>query len=130
MTGEVDMGFFNTPTVITQIQGGKLRAIGVTSLTRSKLLPDVPTLDEQRISGYEVNTWFGFVAPAGTPRDVVMRLNAEINRIFSASEAKEKLGPQGFDLAAAGSPEAFAKTISDDLTQWVPLVKAAGAKAD
>ncbi len=129
MTGEVDVGFFNTPTVITQLQGGKLRALGVTSLSRSKLLPDVPTLDEQGIKGYEVNTWFGFVAPKGTPPDVVSRLNAEINRIVASSEAKEKLGPQGFDLAPA-RPDAFAKIIADDLALWVPLVKASGAKVD
>ncbi len=130
MTGEVDVGFFNTPTVISQIQAGKLRPLGVTSLTRSPLLPDVPTLDEQGIKGYEVNTWFGFVAPAGTPPDITARLNSEINRIFASAEAKEKLGPQGFDLAAPASPDVFAKLIADDLMKWVPLVKVAGAKAD
>ena len=130
MTGEVQMGFFNTPTVISQIQSGKLRAVGVTSLVRSKLLPDVPTLHEQQVTGYEVNTWFGFVAPAGTPRDVVMRLNAEINKIVAGNETKEKLGPQGFDLSPGATPEMFAKTITDDLASWVPLVKAAGAKVD
>ena len=130
MTGEVDVGFFNTPTVISQIQAGKLRPLGVTSLTRSPLLPDVPTLDEQGIKGYEVNTWFGFVAPAGTPTDITGRLNGEINRIFASAEAKEKLGPQGFDLAPPSSPDAFAKIITDDLVKWVPIVKAAGAKAD
>ena len=84
MAGEVSMGFFNTPTVIGQIKEGKVRALGVTSLKRSPLLPDVPTLDELGIKGYEVNTWFGFVAPAGTPPDVVARLNAELNRIFAS----------------------------------------------
>src|SRR4030095_9690876 len=63
MTGEVTMGFFNTPTVISQIRGGKVKALGVTSLARSPLLPEVPTLDELGVRGYEVNTWFGFVAP-------------------------------------------------------------------
>ena len=130
MTGEVDVGFFNTPTVISQIQAGKLRPLGVTSLARSPLLPDVPTLDEQGIKGYEVSTWFGFVAPAGTPADITARLNSEINRIFASAEAKETLGPQGFDLAPAASAAAFGKTIADDLAKWVPIVKAAGAKAD
>ena len=130
MTGEVDMGFFNTPTVIAQIQGGKVRALGVTSLTRSPLLPEVPTLDEQGVKAYEVNTWFGLVAPAGTPPDVVARLNTEINGIFASAAAKEKLGPQGFDLAPPAPPGAFSKIIADDLANWVPLVKAAGAKAD
>ena len=130
MTGEVDMGFFNTPTVISQIQAGKLKPLGVTSLARSPLLPDVPTLDEQGLKGYEVNTWFGFVAPAGLPPDITARLNTDLGRIFASTEAREKLGPQGFELAPPASPAAFAKIIDDDLVKWMPLVKAAGAKAD
>jgi tripartite-type tricarboxylate transporter receptor subunit TctC len=130
MSGEVNMGFFNTPTVIGQIKEGKVKPLGVTSLTRSPLLPNVPTLDEQGIKGYEVNTWFGFVAPPGTPPDVVARLNTEINRIFASAEARDKLGPQGFDLAPPSTPAQFAKLIADDLAHWVPIVKASGAKAD
>lgn len=127
MAGEVTMGFFNTPTVIAQIKGDKVKPLGVTSLTRSPLLPDVPTLDEQGIKGYEINTWFGFVAPAGTPADIVTKLNAELNRIFAAPEAKDKLGPLGFDLAPPMTSAAFSKLISDDLAKWVPIVKASGA---
>ncbi|MFO1314343.1 MAG: tripartite tricarboxylate transporter substrate binding protein [Burkholderiales bacterium] len=130
MAGEVAMGFFNTPTVIAQIKGGQVKALGVTSLARSPLLPNVPTLDEQGIKGYEVNTWFGFVAPAGTPADVVAKLNTEFNRIFASAEAKEKLGPQGFDLAPPMAPAAFGKVIADDLAKWVPIVKASGATAN
>ena len=130
MANEVTMGFFNTPTVISQIKEGKVKALGVTSLASSPLLPNVPTLDEQGVKGYEVNTWFGFVAPAGTPPEVVNRLNAELNKIFTSAEAKERLGPQGFDLSPPLTPAAFAKLIADDLARWVPIVKASGAKAD
>ncbi len=130
MTGEVNMGFFNTPTVIGQIKDGKVRPLGVTSLQRSPLLPNVPTLAEQGIKDYEINTWFGFVAPAGTPPVVVARLNAEMNRILASPDVKEKLGPQGFDLAPPGTPEAFGKVIQADLVKWVPIVKASGAKSD
>ena len=130
MTGEVNMGFFNTPTVIAQVRAGKLKPLGVTSLTRSPLLPSVPTLDEQGIKGYEVNTWLGFVAPAGTPPDVVARLNREINHIYTSADAKEKLGPQGFDFLPPRTPEAFRQIIADDLKKWLPLVKASGAKVD
>ena len=130
MAGEVSMGFFNTPTVIGQIKEGKVKALGVTSLKRSPLLPGIPTLDEQGVAGYEMNTWFGFVAPAGTPPDVVARLNSEINRIFASAESRDKLGPQGFDLASPTTPAQFAKLIGDDLTKWVPIVKASGARAD
>ena len=130
MTGEVSMGFFNTPTVIGQIKDGKVKALGVTSLKRSPLLPNVPTLDEQGVKGYEVNTWFGFVAPARTPPEIVQRLNTELIRIFASTEAKEKLGPQGFDLAPPMAPAAFAKVIADDLATWVPIVKASGATSN
>ena len=130
MAGEVAMGFFNTPTVIGQIKAGQVRPLGVTSLKRSPLLPDVPTLDEQGIKGYEVNTWFGFVAPAGTPPEIVAKLNGEFNRIFASQEAKDKLGPQGFDLAPPMAPAAFGKLVADDLVKWVPIVKAAGATAN
>ena len=130
MSGEVQMGFFNTPTVIGQIKDGKVKALGVTSLTRSPLLPNVPTLDEQGVKGYEISTWFGFIAPAGTPSVVVARLNTEINRILVGAEIKDKLGPQGFDLSPPISPAAFSRIIADDMTKWIPIVKAAGATAE
>ena len=90
MANEVTMGFFNTPMVIGQIKDGKLKALGVTSLERSPLLPSVPTLDEQGVKGYEVNTWAGFVAPAGTPPEIVGRLNAELIKIFASAEIEGK----------------------------------------
>ena len=130
MAGEVAMGFFNTPTVISQIKGGLARPLGVTSLKRSPLLPDVPTLDEQGIKGYEVNTWFGFVAPAGTPAEAVARLHREIVRIVATPEVRDRLAGQGFELAPEAPPEAFSKLIRDDLAKWVPIVKASGAKVD
>jgi len=129
MKNEVTLGFFNTPMVIGQIKDGRLKALGVTSLTRSSLLPGVPTLDEQGIKGYEVDAWAGFVAPAGTPPEIVGRLNAELIKIFASAEAEEKLGSQGFELSPPLTPAAFRQLIADDLTRWVPIVKASGAKA-
>jgi tripartite-type tricarboxylate transporter receptor subunit TctC len=130
MSGEVQVGFFNTPTVLSQIREGKLKALGVTSLARSPLLPGVPTLDEQGIKGYEVNTWFGFVAPAGTPPEVVTRLNREVAGILATPHLRERLAAQGFELAADSPPDAFARLLRDDLAKWVPVVKASGAKVD
>jgi tripartite-type tricarboxylate transporter receptor subunit TctC len=130
MSNEVTMGFFNIPIVISQIKSGKLKALGVTGLERSPLLPSVPTLDEQGIKGYEVNAWAGFVAPAGTPPEIVARINAELIKIFASAETREKLEPQGFDLSPPLTPAAFSKLIADDLTRWVPVVKAVRAKAD
>lgn len=130
MSGEVTMGFFNTPTVISQIKDGRLKPVAVTSLSRSPLLPQVPTLDELGVKGYEVNTWFGFVARAGTPADVVQRLNAEIQKVLADPAIKEKLAAQGFEIAPPMTPAQFSKVIADDLAKWVPVVKASGAKAD
>lgn len=130
MSGEVTMGFFNTPTVIKQYQAGKLKALAVTSLKRSPLLPELPTLDELGIKGYEVNTWFGFVTRAGTPKPIVERLHAEITRILADPALKARLAGQGFDIAAPTTPAQFSQIISDDLKKWVPIVKASGAQVN
>ena len=90
----------------------------------------MPTLDEMGVKGYEVNTWFGFVARAGTPLDIVKRLHAEIEKILASPAIREKLAAQGFDIAAPTSPAQFAKIIADDLASWTPVVKKSGAKAD
>jgi tripartite-type tricarboxylate transporter receptor subunit TctC len=130
MSGEVTMGFFNTPTVISQIKDNRLKAVAVTSLTRSPLLPSVPTLDEMGVSGYEVNTWFGFVARAGTPPEIVQRLHSEVQKILADPAVREKLAQQGFELAPPTTPAQFGRIIADDLAKWVPVVKQSGAKAD
>lgn len=130
MSGEVNMGFFNMPTVINQIKSGKLKALAVTSLERSTLMPNVPTLDASGVKGYEVNTWFGFIAPAGTPADVVSRLHAQIGKILAQPAIKENLASQGFDLAPLQAPSAFTTLIRSDLAKWPSIIKAAGAKVD
>jgi tripartite-type tricarboxylate transporter receptor subunit TctC len=130
MSGEVTMGFFNTPTVISQIKDKRLKPLAVTSRTRSPLLPEVPTLDEMGVKGYEVNTWFGFVARAGTPPEIVQKLQAEIQKVLADPAIREKLAQQGFEISPPLAPAQFARIISDDLAKWVPIVKASGAKAD
>ena len=130
MANEVTMGFFNTSAVINQIKDRKVKALGVTSPQRSPLLPNVPTLDELGVKGLEVSTWAGFVAPAGTPPEIVGRLNAEFIKIFAGADIKEKLVSQGLELSPPLTPAAFTKLIADDLARWVPVVKASGAKAD
>lgn len=130
MAEEVTMGFFNTLAVIQPIRDGRVKALAVTSLQRLPMLPNVPTLDEQGISGFEVRTWAGLVAPAGTPPEIVERLNGELNRIFAGAEIKERLVAQGHELSAPLTPAEFSRLIADDLTHWVPIVKAAGAKPD
>jgi tripartite-type tricarboxylate transporter receptor subunit TctC len=130
MSGEVDMGFFNTPTVLTQIREGKLKGLAVTSLTPSNLLPQLPTLDASGVKAYEVNTWFGFVAPAGTPPEIVTKLHDAIGRILALPAVREKLAAQGFELAPLQPPSQFSALIREDLAKWPPIIKAAGAKVD
>lgn len=130
MADEVTLGFFNTPTVITQIRQGALKALGVTSRTRSPLIPDVPTLDEQGLHGYEVDTWAGYVAPAGTPPAIIAKLNAQFAKILETPRSRDKLESQGFEPAPVMSSTAFAQVITDDVARWTPIVRASGAKVD
>lgn len=130
VNGEVVLGFYNTPTVIGQIKGGKLKAIAVTSKLRSGLLPDVPTMIEQGMNGYVVNTWFGFAVPKGVPQLVVTRLNAELNRISQILAVRDKLTAQGIDMMPPEPPSGVEKLVRQDLAIWVPIIKASGISAD
>ena len=128
--GEVTIGLFNTPTVIGQIKGGKLKAIAVTSEQRSDLLPGVPTMIESGVKDYVVNTWMGFAVPAGVPAPLVGKLNAELNRIGQLPQVCEKMLAQGIELPPPEPPAAAQKLVRDDLALWLPIIKASGASAD
>jgi tripartite-type tricarboxylate transporter receptor subunit TctC len=130
MQGEVTMGFFNTPTVISQIRDGKLRALAVTSLQRSPHLPDVPTLDAAGVKGYEVVTWMGLAAPAGTPPAIVGRWQDAVAQLMRQPALRDKMITLGFDPMDQLSPNVFAAFIRADIDKWVPIVKASGATAD
>jgi len=127
MSGEVAVGFFNTPTVISQIKGDKLLGLAVTSLTTSPLLPNLPTLDSSGVKGYEVNTWFGFVAPAKTPPQIVGKLHSEITKILAKPEIREQLAAQGFQLAPVKTPAEFGAIIRADFDKWPDIIKKSGA---
>jgi tripartite-type tricarboxylate transporter receptor subunit TctC len=130
VNGEVAMGFYNTPTVIGQIKGGKLKAIAITSEQRSQLLPEIPTMVEQGVKGYVFNTWMGFAVPKGAPAPVVEKLNAELIRIAKLPSVREKMASQGIDLMPAEPPAAVDKLVRDELALWVPIIKASGATAE
>ena len=87
-------------------------------------------MDESGVKGYEVNTWFGWIGPAGLPPDISNRLNAEIAKILARPDLRENLAAQGFEVAPPASPAAFGKLIADDLAKWIPIVKRSGAKVD
>jgi tripartite-type tricarboxylate transporter receptor subunit TctC len=127
--GQVQLMFDNLPPSLPQIKAGKVRALAVTSLTRAPALPDVPTVAEAGLPGFEASSWFGILAPAGTPPAIVARLNAEIAKWLATPEAKEKLSKQGAN-AAGGTPEDFAKHIAAETAKWAKVVKDSGAKID
>ncbi|MEI6201949.1 MAG: tripartite tricarboxylate transporter substrate binding protein [Enhydrobacter sp.] len=130
VNGEVTMGSFNAPTVLGQINAGKLKALAVTTKVRSVMLPDVPTMEEAGVPNYEVATWLGFALPANSPAAIVGRLNAELNRIGQSPHVKQKLLAQGFEILPPNSPAAARKLIEDDQALWLPVIKQAGIKAE
>ena len=127
--GQVQLMFDNLPPSLPQIRAGKLRALAVTSAARAPLLPEVPTIAESGLPGFEASSWFGILAPAGTPPAIVAKLNAEIAKWLATPEARDKLSKQGA-AAAGGTPEDFAKHIAAETAKWAKVVKESGAKVD
>jgi len=127
--GETQMLFAVMPPLQAQIQAGKLRAIAVTTAQRFPLLPDLPTIAEAGYPGFESLAWNGILVPAGTPRAIVQRLNADINAILKDPAVKSALNAQGFDLVG-GTPEDFAQLIRSDSDKWAPVIKKTGARID
>ncbi len=129
MGGQVQIMFDNLPSSLPLIKSGKLRAVAVTSLKRAPALPDVPTVAESGLPGFEASSWFGILAPAGTPAPIVARLNTEVNKWLQGPEAKQQLTTQGA-AAAGGPPENFVAHIRAETDKWAKVVKASGAKVD
>jgi tripartite-type tricarboxylate transporter receptor subunit TctC len=127
--GQVQLMFDNLPSSLALIRAGKLRALAVTSAMRAAALPDVPTIAEAGLPGFEASSWFGVLAPAGTPPAIVAKLNAEVAGWLASPEAKDKLLAQGA-IAAGGSPEDFARHIDAETAKWAKVVKASGARVD
>jgi tripartite-type tricarboxylate transporter receptor subunit TctC len=127
--GQVDVMFDNLTSSIGYIKSGKLRALAVTTTTRYPELPDVPTMQEAGVAGYEATAWFGMLAPKGTPRSVVTRINAEVNKALAQPDVKEKLAQQGA-VASAWTPEQFGAFIHNEIAKWGKVVKASGAKVE
>jgi len=127
--GQVQLMFDNLPSSLPLIKAGKLRAIAVTSATRAAALPDVPTIAESGYPGFEASSWFGLLAPAGTPAAVIAKLNGEGNRWLASPEAQQKLQAQGAN-AAGGTPAEFAHHINLETAKWAKVVKESGAKVD
>ena len=122
--------FDNLPSALPQIKGGKLKAFAVTSSQRSAALPELPTIEEAaKLKGFSASSWFGLLAPAGTPADVVSRIQQETAKALNSPAIKEKLLAQGA-IPSGNSPQEFATFIDAEIRKWAPVVKASGAKVD
>jgi tripartite-type tricarboxylate transporter receptor subunit TctC len=129
MAGEVQMMFAGTVLVQPHIKSGKVRALGITSAKRSPLMPELPTIAEAGLKGFESNGWFGVFVPAGTSRAIVMQLNAEIVRALKSPEMSERFAREGADLYG-NSPEEFAVFVKTEAAKWATAVKLSGARPD
>lgn len=128
IAGQINFMFDQYSTVAPNIKAGKLRAIGIATRKRHRLLPDVPTIGET-VPGFEVSPWYGLFAPAGTPRDIVNRLNTELTKVMNSKEIHERMTTLGWD-PVTNTPEEFAAQIKSELGVWADVVKKSGARID
>ena len=129
IAGRVDMTFDNLASMGPHVKAGRVRALGVTSLKRSPAWPDLPTISEAGVPGFEVTTWSGVIVPAGVPKAIVTRLNAEINKVLVSPLATGTLGGTGYELVG-GTPEQFSAHVKKEIVKWADVVKRSGAKVD
>lgn len=127
--GQCQVGFATTPSVIQHIKSGKMRGLAVTSAQRSPSTPDLPTVSEAGVKGYEAGTWYGFLVPSGTSKSVVARLHDESVRALKAPDVKSRLDTAGFD-AYGTSPAEFGAYIRAEIAKWAKVVRAAGVHVD
>jgi tripartite-type tricarboxylate transporter receptor subunit TctC len=125
MTGEGQLMFSSPAAVMSQIREGRLRALAVSGATRSAVLPDVPTLAEAGVTGYDATSWYGMLAPTGTHRPAISRMSDETVKALTASDLKERLLNQGIEPAKGGTEE-FAAYLSLEIPKWARVIKAAG----
>ena len=127
--GRITMIFDNMPSALPLVKSGDVRAIAVTSATRSAAAPSIPTIAESGLPGFEASSWFALLAPAGLPRDVQLRINTETARVLALPDVREKLAVLGLDVAP-GTPESLATFIQGETVKWAKVVKESGAKLD
>ena len=123
------MMFDNIPSSLPHIKSGKLIALATTGAKRDPALPDLPTIAEAGVPGYESGVWFGLMVPAGTPKDIIAKLNAAAVQATKSPEFVKRMNDLGYNIIP-GTPEDMARMIQDELKRWGPIVKASGAKVD
>ena len=129
LAGNVDLMVSSLPSAMAQIKSGKLRPLAVTSLRRSSSLPDVPSVAEQGYKDFDVSTWYGLFMPAGTPKEIVAKVNAEVNRLLATPEMKNAIIEQGAEPQSM-TPEQFGALLKNDYQKWRSIVEASGAKIE
>ena len=129
MAGRVDVMFDNIPSALAHIKSGKLRALATTGAKRAAVLPELPTIAEQGLAGYEAGVWIGLLAPAGTPKAIVDKLNAEGQKAIKAPDFVKRMADLGYEVVG-GTPEQMRATIDAEVKRWFPVVKASGAKPE
>ena len=129
IAGRVGLRFDTVAAIAGQIKGGNVRALAVTTATRSAVLPELPTMAEAGMKGYETSTWGGLLVAAGTPKDVVARLNAEANKALASPNVREKLAAAGIE-PAGGTPAQFGAFIQSEMTRWAKVADAAGVRPE
>ena len=129
IAGQISLMFDNMASALPHVKSGKVKTLAVSQLKRSTLLPEVPTMDEAGLKGFESNTYFGVFAPAGTPAAIVQRLNAEINKALQALDFRERLAANGAE-PVGGTPEQFARVIERETAKYAAVIKRAGIKPE
>jgi tripartite-type tricarboxylate transporter receptor subunit TctC len=127
--GQVQVMFDNTPNVLPHVRAGKLKALAVSSKARTSLAPEIPTVDESGVPGYDVGVWFGVLTVAGTPREIVQRLNTDMVKILASPEIRQRFGNAGVEVVA-GTPEQFSTHLKREVSRWAKVVQDANIKAD
>lgn len=129
IAGQVQLVFSSAPTAVPQVKASKIRGLAVTTLSRSTVLPDLPTIAESGLPGYEADNWYGIVTTTGTPRAIVEYLNAEINRALNSADVKQVLFNQGLEVRTS-TPAEFGAYIKSEFEKWAKVIKAAGISAN
>ena len=129
ISGEVTMILGEPATIVGFVKSGRVRALGVTGAKRAPALPELPTIAEAGVKGYEATSWNGMLAPAGTPADIIRRLNAEYNRIIGTPDMNKRMLDNGYE-PVGGPPERLGELIRAEIAKWAPVVKAAGVQVD
>ena len=129
LAGQVQLASMGLPPAMPYIKSGKLRVIAVTGARRSALLPDAPTVSEGGLKGFDVTSWYGMFGPAALPRDIVVKVNADIGWVLAAADVKERLASSGADPAPT-TPEELARLVREEIAKWAKVVAESGAKID